>query len=131
MQKSKTKKIKEIFIMPQKIGFQYSKGDFDTVPLEQISNNPEEDNDEDTKLLSDFIPGAVYDGSGNIVTQESFKAEIKRNKAEARHYNWSAISKALLYSSLAFSILMLSYGFYNKYLKTSSNTIKPKLELSK
>lgn len=73
--------------MPQKIGFQYSAGDFETVPLEQINNT--EDNsqqEEDTKLLSDFIPGAVYDGSGNIVTQESFKTEIKRNKAEARHF---------------------------------------------
>lgn len=117
--------------MPQKIGFQYSAGDFETVPLEQINSNSEEEPKEEdtTKLLSDFIPGAVYDGSGNIVTQESFEAEIKRNKAEARHYNWSAVSKALLYSSLAFSILLLSYGVYNKYLK--SNSIKPKLELSK
>lgn len=116
--------------MPQKIGFQYSGGDFETVPLEQINNNLEEnlEEDEDTKLLSDFIPGAVYDGSGNIVTKESFKAEIKRNKAEARHYNWSAISKALLYSSLAFSILLLSYGTYNKYLKAQA---KQKLEITK
>lgn len=114
--------------MPQKIGFQYSAGDFETVPLEQINNDPEEEQNEDVKLLSDFIPGAVYDGSGNIVTKESFNAEIKRNKAEARHYNWSAISKALLYSSLAFSILLLSYGTYNKYLKTQ---IKQKLEITK
>ena len=28
--------------MPQKIGFQYSAGDFETVPLEQINNDPEE-----------------------------------------------------------------------------------------
>lgn len=116
--------------MPQKIGFQYSGGDFETVPLEQINNDSEEnlEEDEDTKLLSDFIPGAVYDGSGNIVTQESFKAEVKRTKAETRHYNWSAISKAILYSSLAFSILLLSYGTYNKYLKPS---IKQKIEISK
>jgi hypothetical protein len=104
----------------KRIGFRYSAGDFETVPLEVINNEEDEaeDQDDSTVLLSDFIPGAVYDGTGNILTQDSFKAQTKKTKAEARNLNIGALSKLILYSSLAASFLLLSYGAYNKYLKT-------------
>lgn len=104
----------------KRIGFRYSAGDFETVPLEVINNEEDEveEQDDSTVLLSDFIPGAVYDGAGNILTQDSFKVQTKKTKAEARNLNIGALSKLILYSSLAISLLLLSYGAYNKYLKT-------------
>ena len=87
-------------------------------PMQQI-NTTEEEQDETspTVMLEDYIPGAVYDAQGNIVTYQSFRAKIKKDRAEARNLNWSALARLILYTSLGASILLLSYGTYNKYFK--------------
>lgn len=115
----------------KRIGFRYSAGDFETVPLEIIDNeeaNSEDEQDDSTIILSDFIPGAVYDGTGNILTKDSFDAKTKKIKAEARNLNIVALSKLILCSSLAASLLLLSYGVYDKYL---NKNIKNKIEIVK
>lgn len=78
-------------------------------------------------MLEDYIPGAVYDAQGNIVTYKSFNAKIKKVKAEARNLNWSALAKLILYSSLGVSILLLSYGAYKKYFDTKNTMNKVKI----
>lgn len=77
-------------------------------------------------MLEDYIPGAVYDGSGNIVTKKSFDAKVKKLKAEARNQNLTGISRLILYTALAASIVGLSHGVYQKYLKE-----KPRIEWQK
>lgn len=111
----------------KRIGFRYSAGDFETVPLEVIDNeeaNSEDEQDDSTIILSDFIPGAVYDGTGNILTKDSFDAKTKKIQAEARNLNIVALSKLILCSSLAASLLLLSYGIYKKHLTHKQNQIE-------
>ena len=77
----------------RRIGFRTSaEEELDIEPMQQI-NNVEEESEQDNINLDDFIPGAVYDGQGNIVSQKSFNAKIKKLKAEARNLNWTALSK--------------------------------------
>lgn len=113
---------------PRKIGFRtsYDK-EIEFEEMKQI--NTEEQEDDQIVVLDDFIPGAVYDGQGNIVSQKSFNAKIKKLKAEARNLNWTALSKLILYTSLGASILLLSYGTYKKYFNTKDNVNKTKIEI--
>lgn len=80
-------------------------------------------------MLEDYIPGAVYDAQGNIVTYKSFNAKIKKLKAEARNLNWSALARLILYTSLGASVLLLSYGAYKKYFNTKDTINKAKTEI--
>ena len=99
-------------------------------PLEHIKVESEEEEQEETPttvMLEDYIPGAVYDAQGNIVTYRSFNAKVKKERAEARNLNLVGIGKIVFYISLASSILLLSYGAYKKYL----NPIMPKKEVVK
>lgn len=116
---------------PRKIGFRTSADEeLDVEPMKQISTTEEtEDEQNSTVMLEDYIPGAVYDGQGNIVTYKSFNAKIKKIKAETRNLNWSALARLILYTSLGASILLLSYGAYKKYFDTKSNNIKVKTEI--
>ena len=99
----------------RKIGFITSYDEEQEVePMKQISTE-EEEQEESPALLSDYIPGAVYDGAGNIVTYESFNANVKKTKAETKNLRRISAAKLILYTSLAASILMLSYGAYKKY----------------
>ena len=102
----------------RKIGFITSNDDEPEIePVQQINTIKEEqEEDKSTVMLEDYIPGAVYDGAGNIVTYESFMAKVKKTKAEARSLRRISAAKFILYTSLAASILMLSYGAYKKYL---------------
>lgn len=100
----------------KRIGFRTSYDEPE--PMQQI-NTTEKEQDETsaTVMLEDYIPGAVYDAQGNIVTYQSFRAKIKKDRAEARNLNWSALARLIFYTSLGASILLLSYGTYNKYFK--------------
>ena len=89
----------------------------------------EEETEEKLVLLEDYIPGAVYDAQGNIVTKESFDAAVKKTKAEARHLNWLALAKLILYSSIGASLLIVSYGAYKKYFDTKNVINKAKTEV--
>lgn len=107
-------------IQPRKIGFRTSHDDIEVEPMQQINTTEEseEEQDDSTVMLNDYIPGAIYDGQGNIVTYKSFNAKVKKDRAEARNLNWTALARLILYTSLGASILLLSYGAYNKYFKT-------------
>ena len=98
----------------RKIGFRTSYDEIE--PMQQI-NTTEETEEESPVMLEDYIPGAVYDAQGNIVTYKSFNAKVKKDRAETRNLNWSALARLILYTSLGASILLLSYGAYNKYFK--------------
>lgn len=110
----------------KRIGFQFN-GEEDLEPMkslntaEEETEHKEEENEEDTQnnstvMLEDYIPGAIYDGNGNIVTYELFRAKLRKVKAEAKSLRRTSFGKTLLYLSLAASIALLSYGVYNKYL---------------
>lgn len=116
---------------PRKIGFRTSADEeLDVEPMKQINTTEESEEEQNsTVMLEDYIPGAVYDGQGNIVTYKSFNAKIKKIKAETRNLNWSALARLILYTSLGASILLLSYGAYKKYFDTKSNNIKAKTEI--
>lgn len=111
---------------PRKIGFRTSH-DEEVEPMQQIDTTEETEEEQTQVMLEDYIPGAVYDGAGNIVTYESFRAKIRKIKAEAKSLNRVATAKFILYVSLAASILMLSYGAYKKYLNP---TEKVKTEMN-
>lgn len=106
----------------RKIGFRTSADEeIEVEPMKQIDttgeNEEEQEQDENsTVLLDDYIPGAIYDGQGNIVTYESFKAKVRKLKAEAKSLRRISAGKFILYTSLAASIALLSYGVYKKYL---------------
>ena len=102
---------------PRRIGFRTSHDD-EVEPMQQINTEEKETEEESnsTVMLEDYIPGAVYDGAGNIVTYESFLAKVKKLKAETKSLKRISAAKFILYVSLAASILMLSYGAYKKYL---------------
>jgi hypothetical protein len=115
---------------PRKIGFRTSHDDIEVEPMQQINTTEEsEEESNSTVMLEDYIPGAVYDGQGNIVTYKSFNAKIKKLKAEARNLNWTALARLILYTSLGASILLLSYGTYKKYFNTKNDLNKAKTEL--
>jgi len=104
----------------RKIGFRTSADEeIEVEPMKQIDTtgeNEEEQEEDSTVLLNDYIPGAIYDGQGNIVTYESFKAKVRKLKAEAKSLKRISAGKFILYTSLAASIALLSYGAYKKYL---------------
>lgn len=104
----------------RKIGFRTSADEeIEVEPMKQIDTtgeNEEEQEEDSTVLLNDYIPGAIYDGQGNIVTYESFKAKVRKLKAEAKSLRRISAGKFILYTSLAASIALLSYGAYKKYL---------------
>ena len=104
----------------RRIGFRIYNEEPEVEPMKTI-NTEEEETEEtpqenSTVMLEDYIPGAVYDGAGNIVTYQSFMANVKKIKAEAKNLRRTSAAKFILYVSLAASILMLSYGAYKKYL---------------
>lgn len=105
---------------PQKrrIGFRVYDEEPEVEPMKQINTEEgeEEQQEQTTVMLEDYIPGAVYDAQGNIVTYDSFTAKIKKTKAEAKSIRRISAAKFILYTSLAASILLLSYGAYKKYL---------------
>lgn len=116
------------------IGFKQYDDEPEVPELKNIKNNPEENEEEieetpTTVMLEDYIPGAVYDAQGNIVTYKSFNAAVKKLRAEARNLSWGALARLILYTSIGASIVLLSYGAYNKYLKPTPN--KPKIERSR
>lgn len=115
---------------PRKIGFRTSRDD-EVEPIKQINTTEKSEEQEENSIvmLEDYIPGAVYDAQGNIVTYKSFNAKIKKLKAEARNLNWSALAKLILYTSLGTSILLLSYGAYKKYFDTKNSINKTKTEM--
>ena len=106
----------------RKIGFRTSADEeIEVEPMKQIDttgeNEEEQEQEEDsTVLLNDYIPGAIYDGQGNIVTYESFKAKVRKLKAESKSLRRISAGKFILYTTLAASIALLSYGTYKKYL---------------
>lgn len=116
----------------RRIGFPTSYDDLEPEPLKEIDTT-EKKEESSPALLSDYIPGAVYDGQGNIVTEKSFNAKVKKLKAEARNLNWSALARLILYTSLGASILLLSHGVYKKYfdVKNSMNRAKTEIVRSK
>lgn len=116
---------------PRKIGFRTSADQEPEVePMKQINTTDEGEEDQQTTvMLEDYIPGAVYDAQGNIVTYKSFNASIKKLKAEARNLTWSALAKLILYSSIGASVLLLSYGTYKKYFDVKDNVNKVKTEI--
>ena len=114
---------------PRKIGFRTSYNEDEIEPMKQINTTEEQEESNSTVMLEDYIPGAVYDGQGNIVTQKSFNAKVKKLKAEARNLNWSALAKLILYSSIGASIFLLSHGIYKKYFDTKDTVNKAKTEI--
>ena len=116
---------------PRKIGFRTSADEeLDVKPMKQINTTEESEEEQNsTVMLEDYIPGAVYDAQGNIVTYKSFNAKIKKLKAEARNLNWSALARLILYTSLGASVLLLSYGAYQKYFNTKDTINKAKTEI--
>ena len=116
---------------PRKIGFRTSADEeLDVEPMKQINTTEESEEEQNsTVMLEDYIPGAVYDAQGNIVTYKSFNAKIKKLKAEARNLNWSALARLILYTSLGASVLLLSYGAYQKYFNTKDTINKAKTEI--
>ena len=116
---------------PRKIGFRTSADEeLGVEPIKQINTTEESEEEQNsTVMLEDYIPGAVYDAQGNIVTYKSFNAKIKKLKAEARNLNWSALARLILYTSLGVSVLLLSYGAYQKYFNTKDTINKAKTEI--
>ena len=82
----------------KRIGFRTNHDD-EIEPMKQIGNT-EETEEQVPVLLEDYIPGAVYDAQGNIVTYKSFNAKVKKTIAEARNLSWSALARLILYTSL-------------------------------
>lgn len=114
---------------PRRIGFRTSHDD-ELEPMQQINTTEEETTEESPYVnLEDYIPGGVYDGNGNIVTQKSFNAKIKKIKAEARNLNWTALARLILYTSIGASIVLLSHGAYKKYFDTKNQINKAKTEI--
>lgn len=103
----------------QPIGFKQ----YDDEPIfEKIDTRTEEDLEETPGVeVNEYIPGAFIDGNGNVVTKESFDANINKIRAETKSINKLSTAKLILYISLAMSILTLSYGAYNRYFKTKNN----------
>jgi len=117
---------------PRRIGFRTSADEeLDVEPMKQINTTEETEEQESPVMLEDYIPGAVYDAQGNIVTYKSFNAKIKKIKAEARNLNCVGVAKLILYASLGASILLLSYGAYKKYFDTKNQIYKTKTEIVK
>lgn len=116
---------------PRRIGFRTSADEeLNVEPMKQINTTDEtEEESNSTVMLEDYIPGAVYDAQGNIVTYKSFDAKVKKDRAEARNLNWSALARLILYTSLGTSILLLSYGAYKKYFNTKDQINKVKTEI--
>lgn len=112
----------------KRIGFVPNRDD-EPEPMKQINTTEETEEQESPVMLEDYIPGAVYDAQGNIVTYKSFNAAVKKLRAEARNLSWGALARLILYTSIGASIVLLSYGAYNKYLKPTPN--KPKIERSR
>ena len=114
----------------RRIGFRTSYDEeLEVESMKQINTVEDEDSEQQDSpyvALEDYIPGAVYDGQGNIVTQKSFNAKVKKTRAEARNQKLTAISRLIFYTALAISIIGLSYGVYQKYLKE-----KPRIECQK
>lgn len=114
----------------KRIGFRIYDEEPEVEPMKQINTAEQTDEESSaensTVMLEDYIPGAVYDAQGNIVTKKSFDATVKKLRAEARNLNLSGIAKLVFYAALAASLLQLSYGVYNKYLKT-----RPSIECQK
>ena len=104
----------------RRIGFRIYDEEPEVEPMKTINTEEEETEetpqDNSTVMLEDYIPGAVYDGAGNIVTYQSFMANVKKITAETKNLRRTSAAKFILYVSLAASILMLSYGAYKKYL---------------
>lgn len=73
----------------RRIGFRTGQEYDEIEPTKQINTAEEksEEQDESTVMLNDYIPGAIYDGQGNIVTYESFRANIKKQKLKPRILN--------------------------------------------
>ena len=78
-------------------------------PMQQINATEETEEQESPVMLEDYIPGAVYDAQGNVITAKSFNAQIKKTKAEARNLTWSALAKLILAGSIGFSILLVAH----------------------
>ena len=97
--------------------------------MKQIDTTEEVEEQNTTVMLEDYIPGAVYDAQGNIVTYKSFNAAVKKTRAEARNLNWSALARLILYTSIGASILLLSYGAYEKYFSSKNSVNKVKTEM--
>lgn len=95
---------------PRKIGFRTSR-DIELEPMQQINTieGTEEEQENPIVMLEDYIPGAVYDAQGNVITAKSFNAQIKKTKAEARNLTWSALAKLILAGSIGFSILLVAH----------------------
>ena len=66
----------------------------------------------------------IYDANGNIITYESFMANIKKTKAEAKNLKRNSLAKLILYISISASLMLLSYGTYKKYLVQKQNKIE-------
>lgn len=122
-------------MVERRIGFRtHEEDEIEFQEMQQINNTEnEEDKDDSTVMLNDYIPGAVYDANGNIITKDSFNANIKKVKAEARNLNWIALAKLILYTSISTSIALLSYGVYKKYLDKDfiNNKIKSEIICNK
>ena len=72
----------------RRIGFRIYDEEPEVEPMKTI-NTEEEETEEtpqenSTVMLEDYIPGAVYDGAGNIVTYQSFMANVKKNKSRSQ-----------------------------------------------
>ena len=113
----------------RKIGFRTSSDEPEVEPMKQINTTEETEEQNTTVMLEDYIPGAVYDAQGNIVTYKSFNAAVKKTRAEARNLNWSALARLILYTSIGASILLLSYGAYEKYFSSKNSVNKVKTEI--
>ena len=114
---------------PRRIGFRTSSDEPEVEPMKQINTTEETEEQNTTVMLEDYIPGAVYDAQGNIVTYKSFNAAVKKTRAEARNLNWSALARLILYTSIGASILLLSYGAYEKYFSSKNSVNKVKTEI--
>lgn len=115
---------------PRRIGFRTSYDEEPEVePMKQINTTEEVEEQNTTVMLEDYIPGAVYDAQGNIVTYKSFNAAVKKTRAEARNLNWSALARLILYTSIGASVLLLSHGAYKKYFDTKDTIKKAKIEI--
>ena len=112
----------------KRIGYR-SYDEVEVEPLKQINNTPEENKEEveeestGTVMLNDYIPGAIYDEQGNIITNELFRANLKKVKAETRNLNWQALARLILYSGIGISVLLLASGVSKKYLQVPKNPV--------
>lgn len=93
-------------------------------PMKQINTAQEEE--QEPQEAPPELDGIYYDLNGGVFSPDEIRSKTKLNKSKSRNEILTGVSRLIFYTALATAILGLSYGVYQKYLKT-----KPSIECQK